>query len=214
MPHRSTLYLLSAVLAAGLADSACTNDCPNCPGDPASVTVSPGVASVLPAHEVQLVALIYDDRGYLLSGHGVTWSSDDQAVATVDANGLVSGVAGGDATISAKVSGKSGGGTVHVVTVSTLSAQVQPILTNSCALAGCHLVPGPPPAMTSAAVSYASIVTSGNYVTPGDSTVGLLLTRLKSTTSPMPPGTQPLSELQPGNYDLIALWIQLGAQNN
>jgi hypothetical protein len=67
--------------------------------------------------------------------------------------------------------------------------------------------------MTSAAVTYASLVTSGNYLVAGDTTTGLLLQRLHGVPTPMPPDA-PLVQLQPGNYDLIALWIQEGALNN
>ena len=52
-----------------------------------------------------------------------------------------------------------------------------------------------------------------NYVVAGDSTQGLLLDRLKGIPRPMPPDG-PFRELQPGNYDLIALWIAEGAFNN
>ena len=214
MRSPAVLRLVGAVLISGLISSACSSDdCPNCPGSAATVVISPGTSSVLLDRELQLVALVYDKNGNLLSGHTATWSSDDDNVASVDADGKVSGVAIGTATITASVSGLDGDGTVQVVNTSTLSGQVQPILQSSCALAFCHVVPGPPPTMTSAAVSYASLVTSGNYLVPGDTTTGLLLQRLHGVPTPMPPDA-PLVQLQPGNYDLIALWIQEGALNN
>ncbi|MEG1384681.1 MAG: Ig-like domain-containing protein, partial [Oscillospiraceae bacterium] len=37
----------------------------------------------------------------------VAWSSSDPAIATVDANGLVTGVAAGSATITAAANGKT-----------------------------------------------------------------------------------------------------------
>lgn len=209
----AALRLVGAVLIAGLIGSACSDDCPNCPGPPATVVISPGTSSVLLDRELQLVALVYDKNGNLLSGHTATWSSNDANIASVDVDGKVSGVAVGTATITANIAGQDGNGTVEVVTTSTLSAQVQPILQSSCALAFCHMTPGPPPTMTSAAVTYASLVTSGNYLVPGDTTTGLLLQRLHGIPTPMPPDA-PLVQLQPGNYDLIALWIQEGALDN
>jgi hypothetical protein len=209
----AALCLVAAALISSLIGSACSDDCPNCPGSPASVIVSPDTSSVLLDRELLLVALVYDKDGNLLSGHVATWGSSDDNVATVDAAGNVSGVAVGTATITAHVAGLDGDGTVKVVTTSTLSEQVQPILETSCALAFCHVTPGPPPLMTSAAASYASLVTSGNYLVPGDTTTGLLLERLHGVPRPMPPDA-PFTQLEPGNYDLIAAWIQQGALNN
>lgn len=209
------LRLGGAVLITGLIGSACSDDCPNCPGSPATVVVSPDTSSVLLDRELQLVALVYDKNGNLLSGHPPTWSSSDDNLATVDADGKVSGVAVGTATITASAAGLKGEGTVLVLTSSTLSQQVQPILETSCAQAFCHVTGGRAPLMTSAAESYASLVTSGKYLVPGDTTTGLLLERLHGVppVRPMPPGT-PFVQLEPGNYDLIALWIQEGALNN
>ena len=209
------LRLVGAVLITGLIGSACSDDCPNCPGPPATVVVSPDTTSVLLARQLHLVALIYDKDGNLLSGHNVTWVSDDDAIATVDADGNISGIAVGTATITATAAGLKGDGIVLVVTSSTLSKQVQPILGTSCAQAFCHVTGGPAPLMTSAAECYASLVTSGKYLVPGDTTTGLLLERLHGVppVRPMPPGT-PFVQLEPGNYDLIALWIQEGALNN
>ncbi len=88
------LRLVGAVLITGLIGSACSDDCPNCPGSPATVTISPGNSSVLLDRELQLVALVYDKDGNLLSGHPATWSSNDDNVATVDADGKVVGCCG------------------------------------------------------------------------------------------------------------------------
>lgn len=207
--------LLVAAVAVN-ALSSCSDDCPNCPGAVATVQVSPGVSSVLPGSQLQLAAVVQDAAGHLLSGHDVTWNSSDATVATVDQDGLVSGVAVGPVTITAQVAGKSGTGTVNVVTTSTLSAQVQPIFTTSCATAFCHVSPGPPPNLTSAATAFAALTAVGaGYLTAGDTSLGSgkLLDRLRNSNNPMPPGGA-FATLQPGNYDLIALWIAQGAANN
>src|SRR5574337_776699 len=78
--------LVGAVVFSGLVGTACSDDCPNCPGSPASVVISPTTSSVLVNRELQLVALVYDKNGNLLSGHVATWSSDDDNVASVDAD--------------------------------------------------------------------------------------------------------------------------------
>ncbi|HXI19950.1 MAG TPA: Ig-like domain-containing protein [Gemmatimonadales bacterium] len=204
--------LTFAAFAALMATSACSSDCPNCPGAVTLVKVSPGTASVLPGRPVLLVAEVLDAKGHFLSGQKVVWSTQDASVATVDSTGVVTGVNAGSTMITAKAAGLSGTGTINVVTSSTFSGQVAPIIAATCGVAFCHVSPGPSPNMTNAATAYTSL-TTGGFLTPGDTTTGILLDRLRSTTSPMPPGGA-LAVTQPGNYDLIALWIQEGAPNN
>src|SRR5437762_926565 len=80
----------------------------------ASVTVSPASASVPAGQTVQLTATLKDANGNTLTGRTVTWSSDNTAVATVSGSGLVSGVAGGAATITATSEGQSGSSAITV----------------------------------------------------------------------------------------------------
>ena len=131
---------VAALLVAAVPGIAgCSSDCPNCPGSPALVVVSPQTVSVLPGDTVQVAALVYDaDTLHLLSGYSVAWSSSNTGVATVDADGFVTGVTAGTATITATAAGRSGNGTAQVVTTATLSGQVAPILKTTCALAFCH----------------------------------------------------------------------------
>src|SRR5712692_1041801 len=57
----------------------------------ASVSVSPGSASVMVGHTVQLTATLRDASGNVLTGRTVTWASSTPAIATVSASGLVTG---------------------------------------------------------------------------------------------------------------------------
>ncbi len=67
-------------------------------GEVTSVTVVPSTAEVELGDTLQLTATVVADDGVDAS---VTWSSSDEAVATVSASGLVTAVAGGTATITA-----------------------------------------------------------------------------------------------------------------
>lgn len=81
----------------------------------ASVTVSdPGTEPVAPGGTIQLTATAFDANGTALTGREFAWSSSAAAVATVDATGLVKGVAQGTATITATSEGKSGSVSVRV----------------------------------------------------------------------------------------------------
>jgi uncharacterized protein YjdB len=80
----------------------------------ASVTVSPTSASVPVGQTVQLTATPKDANGNALSGRTVTWASNNTAVGTVNANGLVTGVVAGSMTITATSEGQSGTSAVTV----------------------------------------------------------------------------------------------------
>lgn len=68
------------------------------PSEVTSVTVTPETASIELGGSVQLTATVVADEGI---DESVTWSSSDEAVATVSDAGLVSAVAAGTATITA-----------------------------------------------------------------------------------------------------------------
>jgi alpha-tubulin suppressor-like RCC1 family protein/uncharacterized protein YjdB len=81
----------------------------------AEVTITPESAEILQGATVQLEATLQDLDGSVLTGREVTWASLDEAVAKVDATGLVTGVAAGMATIAATSEGESGSATITVV---------------------------------------------------------------------------------------------------
>src|SRR3989449_2938126 len=79
----------------------------------ASVDVTPSPASVAVGTTLQLTATPKDAAGNPLTGRTVTWGTSDANLATVDANGLVTGkAAGGPVTITATSEGKSGSSAV------------------------------------------------------------------------------------------------------
>ena len=75
----------------------------------ASVEVSPSVDELTALGQtVQLTAEAFDENGEAVAGVEFSWESSDAAIATVDAGGLVTGVAVGTATITASVGGAQG----------------------------------------------------------------------------------------------------------
>ena len=81
----------------------------------ASVTVEPVSAEIEVGATAQLTATVRDAGGNELTDRAVNWSSSDEAVATVDVTGLVTGVAAGSATITATSEGKSQAAALTVV---------------------------------------------------------------------------------------------------
>src|SRR5207253_2276562 len=96
------------------------------PAPVATVSVSPATANVLIGATVQLMATPKDANGTPLSGRVVTWASNNQAVATVSASGLVTAQAVGTATITATSEGKSGTASITVTPVPVAAVTVSP----------------------------------------------------------------------------------------
>lgn len=80
----------------------------------ASVTVSPGSATIDVAATVQLAAVPRNAAGTALTGKSITWTSEPSAVATVSTAGLVTGVTAGSAVVTATIDGRSGTATITV----------------------------------------------------------------------------------------------------
>ncbi|HET7789908.1 MAG TPA: Ig-like domain-containing protein [Gemmatimonadales bacterium] len=95
----------------------------------ASVAVTPAASSVTAGSSTQFTATLKDSAGNVLSGQAVAWTSTNTAVATVDGNGLATGVAAGSDSIRATAGGVTGAAALAVTapasdpgTVTTLAA--------------------------------------------------------------------------------------------
>src|SRR5207302_5220439 len=95
-------------------------------GPVASVVLRPVTAVMLVGGAAQLTATLKDAAGNVLTGRAVAWTSSAWAVATVSANGLVTGAAAGSATITATSEGKAGSAAVTVNLVPVASVSVSP----------------------------------------------------------------------------------------
>ena len=81
----------------------------------AAIAVKPAKATIAPMETRQLAASMRDPEGTELIGRPVVWSSSDEAVATVSADGLVLGIDPGTAIITASAEGRTGTATITVV---------------------------------------------------------------------------------------------------
>ena len=81
----------------------------------ATVVVSPDSARLVAGATVDLSAAAYDANGNLLTGRGVSWFSDNPAVASVTATGVVTAVSAGVADVYATVEGKTDAARITVV---------------------------------------------------------------------------------------------------
>jgi hypothetical protein len=88
------------------------------PAPVATVTVTPGSASIVQGGTQQLTATLRDASGNVLGGREVTWSTSASAVATV-VGGLVTARGAGLATITATSEGRSGSSSITVTSPPT-----------------------------------------------------------------------------------------------
>jgi uncharacterized protein YjdB len=142
----------------------------------ASVAVTPPTPTVAAGTTVQLTPVARDAAGaaLALAERTLTWASSAPAVAAVDANGLVTGMRGGAAQITATVDGVPGATTV-TVTVSplTVTAPSAPILVGRSAQLQAEGAVGAV-AWTSSDPSVATVSATGlvTAVYPGTATIG------------------------------------------
>jgi uncharacterized protein YjdB len=107
----SLTILCVAALSCGDDDSSGPDD-----ESVATVSVAPATETIAPGETLRLEATTKDAAGVTLTHRDISWSSSDEGVATVSGSGLVTGVADGEATITATAEGKSGSAAVSVLT--------------------------------------------------------------------------------------------------
>ena len=99
-----------------------------------SVTVAPAEANFAALSDtLRLTAEAFDANGHAVAGAELSWGTSDDAVATVDATGLVTATANGTATITATAGEASGSAAVTVAQVVS-SVTVAPAEANFAAL--------------------------------------------------------------------------------
>ena len=91
-----------------------------------SVEVSPSAETITLGGTLQLSAEAFDENGQAVAGVEFSWESNNTLVATVDATGLVTGVAEGTATIFA--SAGSVQGRAHIAVVNPVASPDREIL--------------------------------------------------------------------------------------
>jgi hypothetical protein len=115
VPACARIRVVFAVVPFLAALAACGSESgPSAPPSVATVTVTPGAASLLPNTTLQLAFKARDASGTELS-RTATWKSGDATRLTIDASGLATGVAPGVVTATATVEGVSGSTTLTVL---------------------------------------------------------------------------------------------------
>jgi len=110
VPVRTAIALCVAALGCGGGGGGTTGPAPI-----ETITVSLAQGSITVGSLTAATAIARDANGNVLSGRPLSWSSNNAAVATVGATGVVTGNAAGTAAITATGEGKSGTVTVTVI---------------------------------------------------------------------------------------------------
>ena len=106
----------TATITAALAGLSASTTITVTDGVVANVVVSPSTGTLQVAATLSLGAEARNASGQPLSGKTFVWTSATPSIATVNAAGVVTGVAAGTAAISASTAGKSATATINVVT--------------------------------------------------------------------------------------------------
>ena len=93
------------VLAALLTLAACDGGTKATPVD--TVIIEADDSELAVGGTLQLTATAYDDDGNEITGRDVEWSVSNKAIATIDDNGLLTGVAAGPVSVTAEIGGES-----------------------------------------------------------------------------------------------------------
>ncbi len=97
----------------------CNDETPPPPVAIDHITMAPASATVTQGGTVTFAATAFDAADQAIPGAVFTWASSDESVATVDAAGVATAVAPGDANITATSDGVSGTASLHVDAPST-----------------------------------------------------------------------------------------------
>ncbi|MDF2774227.1 MAG: Ig domain protein group 2 domain protein [Geminicoccaceae bacterium] len=91
-----------------------------------AVSITPTNSTVDPGETTQLEAVVFDDAGRVISGKKLNWRSSNDAIASVDDDGVVTGSTKGSTVITVQAEGRKATATINVlaVPVATVSASL------------------------------------------------------------------------------------------
>jgi uncharacterized protein YjdB len=168
------------------------------PAAVASVTVTVDPGTIPAGARATATATVRDASGATLSGRTVTWSSGTPTVATVDASGTITGVAGGTATIVATVEGQSGSATITVL-APVASVAVTPVTVG--------LVVGATQQLTAVARDAAGGALSGRTVTWSSAAPGVATVSATGVVTAVAPGTAAVTATVEGRSGTVTVTV-------
>ena len=172
----------------------------------ASVVVTPPQLNVAPGTRTQLTAVTYDAAQNPLTGRAITWSTSNAAVATVDANGMMTAVAIGSASITATAEGKIG--------VSAITVSQAPVATVTVSPSPLSMTVGQVTQLTATLTDNIGNVLNGHVVTWTSSNTGVATVSDQGVVTAVAAGATTItatSEGKSGTADLTVSNVAVGS---
>lgn len=173
------------------------------PAPVAKVTVSPASSSVGVGGTIGLTATTTDANGNPLAGRAVAWTSSAPTVARVDANGVVTGVTAGTATITAASEGVAGTAAVRVA-----AAAPATVASVEVAPSTLTLVQGATRTVTATPRASDGSVLAGRTVTWLSSAPSIATVSSAGVVTAVAPGTATISATADGITGTAAVTVQ------
>jgi uncharacterized protein YjdB len=117
------LFMLLGVLSCGGSGSTSTV------GPVAKITISPATATIANGQTQSFFPVPVDANGNSVTGLTLTWTSSATSVATVDSNGVATGVTNGTSQITVSASGITSNSATLTVTTKVASIAISPMST-------------------------------------------------------------------------------------
>jgi uncharacterized protein YjdB len=171
----------------------------------ATVTLAPPTATIVPGGTTTFTPTLKDANGNTLTGRAVTWLSSATGVATVNASGVVTGVAEGTATITATSDGKNGTATVTV--------QAGPVATVTLSPPTATVLVGDTQQLTPTLKDAGGNVLSGRTVTWGSSNTNVATVSASGLVTGVGAGTATITATSENKSGTATITVNLAPVN-
>src|SRR5213596_2249200 len=166
-----------------------------------TVSVDPAAPSIMAGRTVQLMATPRDGSGNVLTGRVVSWSTDNAAVATVNASGLVTGAAAGAATVTAMSESMIGSAAVTVAPANAAVASV------TVSPATASVTAGQTAQLTATPQDASGTALTGRVVTWGSSNTAIATVNGSGLVTGMAAGSATITATSEGQSGSAALTV-------
>lgn len=173
-----------------------------------SVAVSPTSASLTVGQTVALNATALDASGNVLAGRQISWASSNNSVAKVSAQGLVTALAGGTATITATSEGKSASA---LVVVAAPAPSPPPVASVVVTPSSGTLTVGGTLALAAATLDASGAVLTGRGVTWSSSATSVASVSSSGVVTALAPGSATITATSDGKSGSASITVQAPA---